>query len=189
MIQLYIVPRVEARKRREDRWERDVRELGELLTTLVSRRADEAYRAQSSVRFFKELEGVSGIDEEKLAQAQREEGPKAQQATEAFHDLVNTRVDWLVDGILSPDNPRAKIIDEFDLAARRYWLGAMISHWPAHDPRTESNFEAEWKQEREARRALIKKVKQLRRLPHPPRASRRQSTRDWNDLLGGPDPR
>ena len=39
LIQLYVVPRVETRKRREDRWERDVRELSELLTTLLSDRA------------------------------------------------------------------------------------------------------------------------------------------------------
>ncbi len=173
VIQLYVVPKVEARKRRKDRWERDVRDLGELLTTLVSRRADEAYLAQLSFRFLhQELEGVSGVDEDKLARARREEGPKAYQATEAFHDLVNTRVDWLVDGIRSPDNPRAKIIDEFDLAARNYRVRAMISHWPEHDPRTGDAFEAEWKQEREARGALLKKVKELRRLPHPPRASR-----------------
>jgi peptidoglycan biosynthesis protein MviN/MurJ (putative lipid II flippase) len=39
VIQLYVVPRVETRKRRKDRWERDVRELGELLTTSVGSRA------------------------------------------------------------------------------------------------------------------------------------------------------
>jgi hypothetical protein len=32
LVQLVIVPRVEARKRREERWERDVLTLGELLT-------------------------------------------------------------------------------------------------------------------------------------------------------------
>ena len=45
-IQLYVVPRVETRKRREDRFERNVLELGELLTSEVSRQATDAHIQQ-----------------------------------------------------------------------------------------------------------------------------------------------
>ena len=68
VIQTYFVPKVESRKRREDRWERDVRELGDLLTTLVRRHANEAYLRQLTYRFLQQrLEEVSGVDQEKLA--------------------------------------------------------------------------------------------------------------------------
>src|SRR5487761_1254296 len=50
VIQLYVVPRVETRKRREDRWERDVRELSEVLTTSLTRLASEAHAAQMVFR-------------------------------------------------------------------------------------------------------------------------------------------
>jgi hypothetical protein len=43
-IQLWIVPRVERRKRREERWERDVLALGELLTAEVPALATAAQR-------------------------------------------------------------------------------------------------------------------------------------------------
>ena len=36
VVQFYIVPRVETRKRREDRWERNLLELGDLLTTQLA---------------------------------------------------------------------------------------------------------------------------------------------------------
>jgi hypothetical protein len=189
IVQLYLVPRVETRKRREDRWERNVLELGELLTTQVRRLGQEARSAQSTFRFLHQgLEGVSGLDEDKLEQARREQAPKTQQATEDFHDLVNTRVDWLVDRIRSFTNPEPRILSKFDFAARHYWVSAMISHWPEDDPRTESAFEQEWTDEREARRALIRAIERLADLPHPPRASWRQSAEDWRDLLGGADP-
>lgn len=107
LVQLYIVPRVETRKRRDDRWERNVLELGELLTTQVRRLAQEARRAQSMVRFlYRDLEGVVGVDQEQLERERRESGPKARQATEDFHDLVNTRLDWLEDRIRSFASPR-----------------------------------------------------------------------------------
>ncbi|HYV29947.1 MAG TPA: hypothetical protein VEO53_02375 [Candidatus Binatia bacterium] len=193
VIQIYFVPKVESRKRREDRWERDVRDLGDLLTTLVRRHADEAYLRQSTYRFLQQrLEEVSGVDQEKLAQARQDEGTKAYQATEAFHDLVNTRVEWLVDRIKSFSNPKPQIIIEFESAARKYWLEATATFVPGYDHRTDNDFDSEQAREREARNALIMQVKRLADLRHPPRApSLRQSAppaRDRFDLLGGPDP-
>src|SRR5260370_10250824 len=46
VIQFYVVPRVETRKRREDRWERDVLELGQLLAGLLTDLANDAHTAQ-----------------------------------------------------------------------------------------------------------------------------------------------
>lgn len=181
LVQFYVVPKVEKRKRREDRWERDVLELGELLTTLVRRQAEEAYGEQSTYRFLQQsLDGVSGIDQEKLSRAREDQGTKAYQATEVFHDLVNTRVEWLVDRIKSIRDPRPRIIAAFEIAARRYWLDAMAGFVPEHDNRTDSAFDAEWKKERETRNALVKQVRLLADLPYLPRAPlRRRFTKCW----------
>ena len=85
-------------------------------------------------------------------------------------------------------DPKVKIIGEFDMAAHRHWLYAMVEFVPEHDSRTEDEFDSEWKQDREARRALIKQVKRLADLAHPPRAARLGSAENWAGLLGGPDP-
>lgn len=181
VIQLYVVPRVQTRKRREDRWERNVLDLGELLTTLVRQHADEAYHRQSLYRFLQQqLEGVSGIDEAKLAEARQDEGSKAYQATEAFHDLVNTRVEWLVDRIKSFSDPKPQIIRDFESAARRYWVEAIATFVPGYDHRTDSAFHAERKAERDTRKALVKQVRRLADLPHPPRPPlRHRFARQW----------
>lgn len=189
LVQLYIVPRVETRKRREDRWERNVLELGELLTTQVGRLAQEARSEQSMMRFlYRDLEGLADIDQKLLEKDRRESGPKARQATEDFHDLVNTRVDWLEDRIRSFTSPGPPVIGEFDSAARTYWLAAMtlLCTPPDLDTRTDDVFDREWTREREARTGLISQVKRLADLPHPPRVQR--PPREYHDLLGGPDP-
>lgn len=186
VIQLYIVPLVDTRKRREDRWERDVLDLGELLTTLVRRQADDAYSAQSTFRFLQHgLDGVSSVDLVKLSHAREDEGTKAYQATLAFHDLVNTRVEWLSDRIESISDPRPQIIAEFERAAMRYQVAAMGSFVPGHDNRTDSEFEAEREKERETRKALVKQVRLLADLPHPPRAPlRRRLIKRWSNARG-----
>ena len=177
------------RKRREDRWERNVLELGELLTTQVRRLGQEARSAQSMLRFLKGLQEISDIDQGKLAQELREQEIKTRQATNEFHDLVNTRVDWLVDRIQSSSTPAPRIISEFSAAARTYWLRtAVIRHWSDDDPRTEGAFEEEWTHESEALRTLLQAVKQIADLPYPPRARRDEAAKGWPDLLGGPNP-
>jgi hypothetical protein len=91
VVQLYIVPRVETRKRREDRWERNVLELGELLTSLLDRRASEAKVEQGIFRDMRQLESEPGPDQARLAKFREEQGRTAQQATWAFSELVTTR--------------------------------------------------------------------------------------------------
>jgi hypothetical protein len=51
-VQLSVVPRVEARKRREDRWERDVLLLGELLTSELPDRASAARKISGCCRWY-----------------------------------------------------------------------------------------------------------------------------------------
>jgi hypothetical protein len=56
----------------------------------------------------------------------------------------------------------------------RYWVDAMAGFVPGHDDRADSAFDAEQKQERASRAALVKQVRLLADLPHPPRAPLRQ---------------
>ena len=186
------MPKVETRKRREDRWERNLLELGELLSTQVSKLAQEAYHAQSLWRVFRRggaIESQPDVNQARLEEVRREWGLKAQQADDDFYDLVNTRVDWLADRIGSIARGSA-IIGEFESAARSYWVSALFNHFPTQevDDRTDRDFQDAWNSERVARRALIRQVGRLANLPHPPRTSWHRRGQDWRGLLGGPDP-
>lgn len=194
LVQLYVVPMADTRKRRDDRWERNVLDLGELLTTQVGRLAQEARSAQSMMRFlYRDLEGVEGLDEKRLEKNRRESESKAHQATEEFRDVVETRVDWLEGRIRAIAIPRPPIIREFASVARQYQTAAMFTSYspPDLDDRSDDKFDLEWAREREFRVALVKQIERLADLPHPPRAQRPSARQHWSDrydLLGGPDP-
>jgi hypothetical protein len=95
-VQVYVVPRVETRKRREDRWERNVLELGDLLTTRLARRAEKTYVAQAVFRDMMQLESEPGLDQRKIAQSREQQTRDAQQAMTAYSDLLRTRVNLLI---------------------------------------------------------------------------------------------
>lgn len=94
LIQLRVVPRAEARKRREDRWERDVLAMGELLTAELPDRANEARSAQSV------LQGVSadldrqgvGPDDERRREIERGLAEEADRDVKSYRALARTRV-------------------------------------------------------------------------------------------------
>jgi hypothetical protein len=177
VIQLYIVPRVETRKRREDRWERNVLELGELLTNQLRQRAAEARAAQGTFRAVRQLEGRTDVNQERVARFKSEDSLKANQATRAYYELVHTRLLWLVDRIRSFS--LADEIGQFASVARRYQLrGWDVDSWSEDDERTDTAFEEAWDQEYKARTALMKHVNLLANLEHPPRAASRLA-RAW----------
>jgi hypothetical protein len=172
VVQLYLVPKVETRKRREDRWERNVLELGDLLTTQLAERAHEAHVGQGLFRDLRELGTEPGIDQHKIAQSREQQAQAAQQATRAFEDLLSTRIHWLT-GRIEKIAPKAHEITDFHEAASKYRTRTMIVQVrPQDDDRTDTAFDEAWEKERAARGALIKQVEFLADLPHPPRASR-----------------
>jgi len=174
VIQFWVVPKVETRKRREDRWERNVQELGDLLTTRLDKRANEAKVEQGKFRDVRELENESGPDQRtRITRAREQQAWTAQQAMWAFSDLLRTRIDWLIGRIIRSIRPPPDEIVKFDSLARHYQTQAILVGVPRpqDDDRTESAFENGWAKERDARMALIKQVEVLADLPHPPRAS------------------
>ncbi len=180
VVQLYLVPKVETRKRREDRWERDVRELGELLTASLTRHAAEAHAAQLVFRDVRD-DQTDQYDSAVVARQARD----AEQATFAYGSLISTRVDWLIGQVVSI-NPKAQEIARLKRLARDYQERAIFARvLPDHDNRTDTAFHEGWAKESTAREALINQVTLLTRLRHPlrrkwrpkPRAQTRRSTR------------
>ena len=170
VIQFYAVPRVETRKRREDRWERDVRELGDLLTTELGRRAYDAHVEQGKFRDLRQLETESGPDQRKIAQEREQQARAAEQVTQAFEDLLSTRIKWLT-GRIEKINPKAREIKKFHEAAAHYrqlTIIVQVRPRPEDDDRTDATFDEAWVKERAARTALMKQVELLADLPHPP---------------------
>jgi len=169
LIQLYIVPRVETRKRREDRRERDVRELGDLLTTQVAERALKAEVGQGLFRDLRQLETEPGHDPRKLAQSREQQAEDAREAARTFEDLLSTRIKW-VTGRIEKIAPKAREIKKFHDAATRYRAQVIIAQVvrPEDDDRTDAEFEEAWDKERNARKALLEQVELLADLRHPP---------------------
>jgi hypothetical protein len=170
VIQLYVVPKVETRKRREDRWERNVLELGELLTSLVGDSAQEARLEQSIFRAMSQ-EDTSGpeYDQAKVARGMAERAMNTRHVTSAFIDLVRTRVYWLAERVWAP-MPNVIETRKFQIAYMWYLTRAeQIAGWSKDEDRTDAAFEESWEKERVARYELITQVKQLADLRNPPR--------------------
>jgi hypothetical protein len=170
VVQFWVVPRVEARKRRADRWEHDLRELGELMTTVLAERALAANVEQSAFRYVRQLEGAPDADKDKVAQLKSEYSLKARQATAAFNDLAHALVPWLVDRVASVGRASDEI--QFKNAARHHRIPAMaVDDWSGDYVPPDQILDEAWDQERDARKALVEQVTALLDLPHPPRVS------------------
>ena len=182
VIQIYIVPKVEKRKRREDRWERDVRELGELLTTSLTSLASELRVAQLLYREAK-YEASDRYDPARVSRRARD----AEQAMFAYGSLIGTQVDWLL-GWVIPPSPKAQEIVQLQRSAQDYRMRATaVRVLPEHDNRTDTDFHDQWEKESTSREALIRQVLQVADLTPPRRSRRRRPIGDGKDLLGGPD--
>ncbi|GAA4726308.1 hypothetical protein GCM10023350_06300 [Nocardioides endophyticus] len=95
-VQLYVVPRVEARKRREDRWERDVRALGELLTFEQSAAAQALSTTLWKGAFVNRP--ALGWQADKVAEAKSDVAKELREA-QADYRRVGAQVEWLSDRV------------------------------------------------------------------------------------------
>jgi hypothetical protein len=184
LIQIYVVPRVETRKRREERWEKDVLDLGELLSTTVQEAAVKARAAQQFVRVVNDfpLGPDDSVDERDRILAQRQ--ADALQDTRVFNDLVHFRTDWIADRITDFQIKSDKIF-AFALASFQYQAnilsirGSMYSY----QEMAEDDFNDMWQAEWSARTGMLKEIKSLARLRHPPRASLRRQIRHLKNTI------
>ncbi len=179
VLQLRVVPRVEARKRREDRWERDVLALGELLTADVPPLSSTASAAAIRHAYVR----GRAFDENALpqqratAESQFDDTYEALVAAwSAFEAKAGVRVSWLSKRI-EQQAPTSGAIKRFvrtgDLyrgahaqVARATVMGLIVSTERV-DPK---HLDALWQAERDARDALVMAVEELATLPAPPRS-------------------
>jgi hypothetical protein len=151
-VQIYVVPRVAARKRRRERWEKDVLEIGELLSTTVTELAKEARSAQLRVRLTSELAGDPNYDQEWVTRELREMKPAAREAKQKLADAQ----------IMA--HRASDMLGEYFRLSLLYGLHLVEHHADELWELPDEDFEAWWERERELRAQLISSVARVRRL-------------------------
>lgn len=116
LIQFYVVPLVQARKQVQERWVKDVLDLGELLTTSLQTLATEAWKAQLSFRVLKNYAIGPEYDQAKVEQGLRDRKLAAFQATETFTDFVAYRVVWVADRVIVTCVNADQVVEFFRLS-------------------------------------------------------------------------
>ncbi|MEU4572547.1 hypothetical protein [Nonomuraea sp. NPDC023979] len=172
VIQRLVVPAVEARKRREDRWERDVLALGELLTTELPIRTEAVRRDlwllhTINVSFNT---GHRDIDPVRRDQVVRELREKAEESVISYKTVADTRVKWLVDRIVSIQ-PEAERLVKLKARWRGFHVGAIgVSLWDhVQEEFDEEKFREHWVYEKKVTTALTDEITLLARDLRPPR--------------------
>lgn len=163
VVQFLVVPRVETRKRREDRWEHDVRQLHELVAMRLPSVANDTWAAQALYR-----EARDDQTDEYGPDAIRHRAREAEKAGFAFGGLIGPEMDMLVDRALSI-NRKAPELVELERLYKDYEMQSIfVRPSPHHDDRTAEEFKATWGKEHDARDALTAQVKLLANMRHPP---------------------
>lgn len=167
LIQYYVVPRVQTRRQREERWVKDVLDLGELLTTSVVKLAAEARKEQLRLRAYKKIVYKSEYDRDNLKQELHQREQASNEAIWALWSAVD-RVSWISERIKEPYKRTAPMIDflqyykQYDMHLTNYSIYEF-------EDLPESEFQAFWGFEYEARTNLIEEVKKLSCWSTPPR--------------------
>jgi hypothetical protein len=162
-IQLVVVPRAEQGKRADDRWERDVRELVDLLGQPMTKHAAEA-RAAGWFLFWWISEAVD-VPEERFVSKAREYRESVAIAEDVWQSDCQ-RVEWLCDLVvaraptrlstLHMTGQRQRIRSRLAPSAR----GASETDRVAAQARLQT-WDKEWDAERDARAAMLAEVKRL----------------------------
>lgn len=178
-IQLVVVPKVDARRRREDRWEKNVLTLGDILTQELPPIAAAARSDQWRLNWTHvEFKDKPGIDPTKLESAQRDHREKASESTARFKALALSRVAWIGERIieLAPTEPPLR---DFTVKLVSFRLASMTCgqyDYP-DDNFDESKFEDRWKRQHEKTDDLVSAVEQLAKAPRPPATDSRRLRR------------
>lgn len=183
LIQVYVKPRTDRRARRDERWERDVLDLGSLMAAEVSTAAQRARGDQFLYRAMRDfpVPTMRGDPEQERRQqeisARREreiweQRQKAVASTDAFTELVRSRVRWTADMVIDFE-PRTPVIVAFVRAAYLYQLQVQRLVTSATFELPADSLEETWAEEGKWRLGTIFELKALARLRHAPRVSKR----------------
>ncbi len=169
LIQVYVVPLVETRRRRLERWEKDVLDLGELLSGTVSDAASQARSDQFAVRMLKGMVGGPDYDPAFVERELSKYLISARSATNSLGNQVNSRADWLMDRI-SMYRP-SELVIKFTQAQLPYRLH--LAKLAPDDWRelSEEDWDAWWDEESRLRTELISALRWLTLTRHPLRVS------------------
>jgi hypothetical protein len=163
VVQFWVVPKVETRKRREDRWEHDVRELYELMAVRLPNVAAEAWAAQELYRDAKDSQ-ASGYPSQ-LGERKRD----VERTGLAYGALIGSEMDMLIDRVLSIKR-KAPELAELERLFKAYEVRAIfVRGLPDDDYSTDEALRETWDQQDEARKALTAQVKMLANMRHLPR--------------------
>jgi hypothetical protein len=159
LVQVYVVPLVDRRRRRLERWEKDVLDLGELLSGTVSDTASQARSDQFAVRM---ITGMAGSPEYDPAFVKRELSKyliAARQATSDLRGRVNSRAAWIMDRV-TMYRP-GDLVVKFTQASLRYRVH--LAELAPDDWRdlSEKDWDRWWDEEQRLRRDLISAVQKL----------------------------
>jgi|SRR5579875_1652753 len=99
--QVYVAPLVEKRRRRLERWEKDVLALGELLSSDVTDAALQARSDQFFARMSKEMPDNPDIPREFAERELNKRLATARQATRNLDNQVRTKAEWLIYNVTS----------------------------------------------------------------------------------------
>ncbi|MEV0160410.1 hypothetical protein [Nonomuraea fuscirosea] len=172
VIQRFVVPVVEARKRREDRWERDVLALGELLTTELPTRTEAVRRDLWLMHSVNASLGADHrhIDSVRRDQIVRELREKTEESLTTYRAVADTRVKWLVDRIVSIQ-PEAERLIKLQARWGGFHVGVIaLSLWDyVQEEFDEDKFRGHWVYEQAVTTALTDEITLLARDLRPPR--------------------
>ncbi len=149
LIEVYVAPRVDTRKHREERWLRDVLDLGELLTTSVARSAAEAWEAQQSVLTMRDYTFGPEIDPAAVDRELRARKLTARQTIQVLGDLVQ-RVNWVADRIIAFGSTTDESVELVE-ASYRYRLKLLQLSPYEYERLAQADFDAFWDSERKLR--------------------------------------
>lgn len=169
LVQLVIVPRVEVRKRREDRWERHVQDLGEVLTTELDRYAQDARHSQHKFQYIRMqmADNPGGFDELRAKDLMNELNEEVRTAARLYEDLVDGRIVWLVGRVCGIAHGIQKLIklELFSLTYRASKFECLQYNYEVDFD--EEEFNQAWKKERERAQQLLDAVHELANGPAP----------------------
>lgn len=167
-IQFYAVPRVETRKRREDRWERDLLALGELLTFEQPQAADSMFQALTLRRALAQWREEPDTNKVRLDQLSAENDEHIREYVDAYRRMA-ARIDWLADSATTFNKyadgmrPFVRALLFYRLASREaegLGIGAYA------DDLAREEFDRIRDDERQSVRAMVMSIKAL--IGHPP---------------------
>jgi hypothetical protein len=175
LIQVYVAPLVETRKRRLERWEKDVLDLGDLLSGTVRDAARQSEHEQFAWRAAEKMVGNPDYNPTTVDGYRADSLHAAREATRNFRDLVDLRAEWLMDRISvyrSSDQ-----VSKFTLGHMRYQLHLMTYSYDGWRELADEDWEAWWAEHNRLLAGLILDLRRLATDRHPLRISWRARLR------------